>query len=213
MNRNLLGIIVTLGIGMALIVGLALYGSRPAQSQTLPATSELLADRVLGDPNAPVTILDYSSMTCPHCASFHTTTLPKLKEAYIDTGKVKLVFRDFPFDQAALRASMLARCAPADRYFALLDVMFKAQGQWATAKDPVQALSQYAKLSGMSQASIDACLANEELANGILQSRMDGERDHKVASTPTFVLNDGAEVIRGAESFENFSKVLDKLVK
>ncbi len=223
MNRNLLGILTLLGIGMALIVGLAIAGSRPSNGQTLPlqvaetATlpplADLLADRVLGDPNAPVTILDYSSMTCPHCAAFHTETLPKIKEKYIDTGKVKLVFRDFPLDQAALRASMLERCAPAERYFPLVDVLFKSQAQWSRGSDPAKALAQYGKLAGMSQATIDACLANQPLADGILQSRLTGADKYKVESTPTFVLNDGAATISGAQSFETFAAAIDKLLK
>ena len=258
MNRNLLGILIVLGIGMTIIVGLAIYGSQPrtpavsaetgapttsapaapaapatpapapsapapqtvapapAAAPTAPQTAAVtdpLADRVLGNPNAPVTILDYSSMTCPHCAAFHTETLPKIKEKYIDTGKVKLVFRDFPFDQAALRASMLARCAPAERYYPLLDVLFKAQGQWARAADPAKALSQYGKLAGMSQETIDACMANQALADGILNIRMTGQNQHRIESTPTFILNDGAATINGNQPFEVFAQAIDKLVK
>ncbi len=253
MNRNLLGILIVLGVGMAIIVGLAIYGSQPrtaavspptatstdappastpatpaptpapapaqstpAPAQTAPQTAAVtdpLADRVLGNPNAPVTILDYSSMTCPHCAAFHTETLPKIKEKYIDTGKVKLVFRDFPFDQAALRASMLARCAPAERYYPLLDVLFKAQAQWARAADPAKALSQYGKLAGMSQETIDACMANQTLADGILNIRMTGQNQHRIESTPTFILNDGAATINGNQPFEVFAEAIDKLVK
>nr|WP_209766584.1 DsbA family protein [Azospirillum rugosum] len=213
---------------MTLIVGLAIVGSRPSNGQTLPAPvaptqvaetatlpplADMLADRVLGDPKAPVTILDYSSMTCPHCATFHTETLPKIKEKYIDTGKVKLVFRDFPLDQAALRASMLQRCAPAERYYPLIDVLFKSQGQWSRASDPAKALAQYGKLAGMSQATIDACLTNQQLADGILQSRLTGSDKHKVESTPTFILNDGAATIGGAQSFETFAAAIDKLLK
>ncbi|WP_454017048.1 DsbA family protein [Azospirillum sp. Marseille-Q6669] len=227
MNRNLLGIVALIAVGMTLIVGLAVVGSRPSNGQTLPvqtapvqtaqapaaSTADLLADRVLGNPNAPVTILDYSSMTCPHCAAFHTETLPKIKEAYIDTGKAKLIFRDFPFDQAALRASMLARCAPAERYYPLLDVLFKSQGQWSRAADPVKALAQYGKLAGMSEQVINACMANQALADGILQSRLVGQDKYKVEATPTFVLNEGAATISGAQSFETFAAAIDKLVK
>lgn len=223
MNRNLLGILALIGTGMALIVGLAIAGSRPSNGQTLPLQvaetaslpplADMLADRVLGDPKAPVTILDYSSMTCPHCATFHTDILPKIKETYIDTGKVKLVFRDFPLDQTALRASMLERCAPAERYYPLIDVLFKSQAQWSRASDPAKALSQYGKLAGMSQATIDACLANQQLADGILQSRLTGSEKYKVESTPTFILNDGAATISGAQSFETFAAAIDKLLK
>lgn len=189
----------------------------PAATVTPEAAREAaqnpLVDRVLGNPNAPVTILDYSSMTCPHCATFHTEVLPKLKEQYIDTGKAKLIFRDFPFDRAALYASMLARCAPPERYYGMLDVLFKAQGQWSRAQDPQKALAQIGKLAGMSQQTIDACFANQPLADGLLSIRMDGEKTHKVESTPTFILNDGAAKVVGAQPVEEFAKAIDKLVK
>ncbi|WP_245986936.1 DsbA family protein [Azospirillum thermophilum] len=216
MNRKILGLAGLLATGL---LASGLTGSvTPAAAQTAapaatPSAADRLGDRVLGDPNAPVTILDYSSMTCPHCATFHTTVLPQIKEKYIDTGKVKLIFRDFPFDQAALRASQIARCAPAERYYPLLDVMFKNQGQWTRAADPAKALSQYGKLAGMSQQTIDSCIADKALEDSILTSRMTGEQQHKIEATPTFILNDGKERIEGAQSFETFAKAIDKLLK
>jgi len=220
-NRKILGLAGLLAVGLTTGLGLAGIGAAPAAAQaaaplppaSLPPIEQLLAERVLGDPKAPVTILDYSSMTCPHCAVFHTEVLPKIKEAYIDTGKVKLVFRDFPFDKAALGASMLAHCAPAERFFPLTDVLFKSQAQWARAADPNKALAQYGKLAGMSQDTIDACFANTALADGILNSRMVGQNQHKIEATPTFILNDGAERVEGAQSFEVFAKAIDKLLK
>jgi len=215
-NRKILGLAGLLAVGLASGLGAAGLTAPPASAQAaaaLPALSDLLAERVLGDPKAPVTILDYSSMTCPHCATFHAEVLPKIKESYIDTGKVKLVFRDFPFDKAALSASMLAHCAPAERYFPLTDVLFKSQGQWSRAADPAKALAQYGKLAGMSQETIDACFANTALADGILNSRMVGQNQHKVEATPTFILNDGKERVEGAQSFEVFAKAIDKLLK
>lgn len=221
MNRKILGLAGMLGLGMAGFAGLsAALVSLPAAAQSAPAqsaapatTADKLADRVLGDPKAAVTILDYSSMTCPHCAHFHTDILPKIKEKYIDTGKVKLVFRDFPFDQAALRASQLARCAPAERYFPLLDVLFKSQPQWSRAADPTKALAQYGKLAGMGQDTIDSCFADNALADGILGIRMTGDKQFKVEATPTFILNDGKARIEGAQSFETFAAAIDKLLK
>ena len=220
MNRKILGrryfgLAGLLAIGFTAAFGTAMTAA-PSAAQaaaTLPPVSELMADRVMGDANAPVTILDYSSMTCPHCAHFHTDILPKIKEAYIDTGKVKLIFRDFPFDQAALTASMLAHCAPAERYYPLTDVLFKSQATWSRASDPAKALGQYGKLAGMSQETIDACLANKELADAILNSRLTGQNQYKVEATPTFILNVGKARIEGAQSFEEFSKAIDKLLK
>jgi protein-disulfide isomerase len=173
------------------------------------ALDKAMADRVLGKADAPITIIEYASMTCPHCARFHKETLPKLKAAYIDTGKVKLVYRDFPFDGLALRAAALARCAPAERYFAVVDTIFQQQENWSRAKDPLASLGNIGKLAGMSQASVDACLKDTKLMDAIAQQRIEGEKTHSVSSTPTFII--GKEKISGAESFETFDKLLKSL--
>jgi len=214
-NRKILGIAGLLAIGFTAAFGTAMTAASTAAqaAATLPPVSEMMAERVLGDPKAPVTILDYSSMTCSHCANFHVNVLPKIKEAYIDTGKAKLVFRDFPFDQAALSAAMLAHCAPPERYFPLTDVLFKSQPNWSRSSDPGKALAQYGKLAGMTQETIDACLANKELADAILNTRLTGQNQFKIEATPTFILNDGKARIEGAQSFEEFSKEIDKLLK
>lgn len=200
----------------ALIVGalmLALAAATaPAGAQNIDAKA-VLADRVLGSADAPVTIYDYSSMTCPHCAEFHLKILPELKAKYVDTGKVKFVFRDFPFDRPALMAAALARCAPAERYYPLLDILFKQQGNWSRAADPLQALSQIGKLAGMSQATIDACWASKDVIDGVIKSRMDGEKLYKIDSTPTFVINDGAVKISGAQPVDAFARAIDPLLK
>ena len=172
-----------------------------------------LSERVLGDPNAPITILEYSSLTCPHCASFHANTLPQLKKDFIDTGKVKLVFRDFPFDRAALQASMLARCSNPERYFGFLDVLFKSQNKWAGASDPAQALAQTGKLAGVGDQQFKECLANEALANKLIERRLEAEQKYQVQSTPTFVImrGDTIEKVVGAQPIAEFARVIDKL--
>jgi protein-disulfide isomerase len=172
-----------------------------------------LSERVLGDPNAPITILEYSSLTCPHCASFHANTLPQLKKDFIDTGKVKLVFRDFPFDRAALQASMLARCSNPERYFGFLDVLFKSQNKWAGASDPTQALAQTGKLAGVGDQQFKECLANEALANKLIERRLEAEQKYQVQSTPTFVImrGDTVEKVVGAQPIAEFARVIDKL--
>lgn len=197
---------------LAAIAGLFLVVTHAAPTVAAPLSTEAaLEDRVLGDPAAPVTILDYSSMTCPHCADFSNKTLPRIKKEFIDTGKAKLVFRDFPFDGAALKAAMLARCAPPERYYGLLDLLFQKQDQWAHAADPLLALGRLGKLAGLSQADIDACFANQALADGILKIRMDGEKKYGIESTPTFIFNDGKEKLAGALSFDEFAKTINKL--
>lgn len=167
-----------------------------------------LAERVIGKADAPITIVEYASLTCPHCARFHKETLPKLKTAYIDTGKAKLIFRDFPFDGLALRAAALARCAPQERYFAVLDTLFQQQETWSRAKDPLAAIGNIGKLAGMSQATVDACFKDTKLMDSIVQIRLDGEKQG-VDSTPTFII--GGKKISGAQPFEEFDKLLKSL--
>jgi len=167
-----------------------------------------LAERVIGKAEAPITIVEYASLTCPHCARFHMETLPKIKAAYIDTGKAKLIFRDFPFDGLALRAAALARCAPQERYFAVLDTLFQQQETWSRAKDPLAAIGNIGKLAGMSQATVDACFKDTKLMDSIVQIRLDGEKQG-VDSTPTFLI--GGKKISGAQPFEEFDKLLKSL--
>jgi protein-disulfide isomerase len=177
-------------------------------AQDIPL-DKAMADRVLGKADAPITIIEYASMTCPHCARFHKETLPKIKAAYVDTGKVKLIYRDFPFDGLALRAAAMARCAAPERYFAVVDTIFQQQENWSRAKDPLAALSNIGKLAGMSQAQVDACFKDTKLLDAIAQVRLDGEKTHGVDSTPTFIV--GNKKISGAESFESFDKLLKSL--
>lgn len=172
---------------------------------------EAMSERVLGKADAPVTVIEFASLTCPHCKDFEINTLPKLKAAYIDTGKVKLIYRDFPLDGRALLAAMVARCAPKDRYFAFLDALFRSQDVWARAQDPLQALSQVARLGGMSQTEFDACIKNKELFEAIKKDATDAQQQYKVESTPTFVIN--GKKMEGGHSFESFEAALKPLLK
>jgi protein-disulfide isomerase len=167
-------------------------------------------EHALGDPNAPVTIIEYASLTCPHCAHFHNDVLPDLKERYIETGKVRLVFRDFPLDERALMAAALAHCAGPDRYFGFLAVLFQTQSGWARADDYLGALKKLGKLGGMGDEQMDACLADQELTDGILQARIDGQNEHQVSSTPTLVIN--GEVYSGAREIDELSALIDPLL-
>ncbi len=167
-------------------------------------------ERSLGDPDAPVTIIEYSSLSCPHCAQFHKDVLPGLKERYIDTGKVRMVFRDFPLNESAVDAAVIAHCAGADRYVGFLDVLFQTQESWSHADDPRSSLKQLGKLGGLTDEQMDACLADEEMVNGVLQSRLDGTNEHKVQSTPTFVI--GGETYPGSRAVDDFAKIIDPLL-
>jgi protein-disulfide isomerase len=160
----------------------------------------------LGKDDAPVTIVEYASMTCPHCAAFHETTLPELKTKYIDTGKVRLIFREFPFDARAEAVFMLARCSE-DKYFAMVDVLFKQQGTWAVAENAREALLQLSKLAGFSQESFEACLTNQKLLEDIRAVRERGQKDFEVKSTPTFFIN--GDKYPGAMSIAEMSAIID----
>ena len=148
-----------------------------------------MGDMELGAKDAPVTIIEYASMTCSHCANFHMGPFKELKAKYIDTGKVRIIFREFPFDPVALQASMLARCVGEKRYFGMLNVLFKSQAKWANSSEPQQALAKIARLGGFTEARFKACMTNQELADMILKSRLNGSKKFGVDSTPSFIVN------------------------
>jgi protein-disulfide isomerase len=152
-------------------------------------TEEMLAEGSLGNEKAPVTVVEFASLTCPHCAAFANRTFDQFKAKYIDTGKVHYIYRDFPFDQIGLRAAMMARCAGPSQYFGYLAILFKDQDNWATDKDPMAALLKIARLGGMSKEDFDACMNNKALMDGILKVRLDAEQKLKVDATPTFIIN------------------------
>jgi protein-disulfide isomerase len=164
----------------------------------------------LGDPEAPVTIIEYASLTCPHCAQFHNEVLPQLKERYIDPGKVRLIYRDFPLDQQALTAAALAQCAGSDRYFSFLDALFETQASWAVADDYVAALKRLGRLGGLTEEQMDACLADRALSDGILKTRLDGQNQYQIGSTPSFVID--GKTYAGARDIEELGTLIDPLL-
>lgn len=188
-----------------LAAGLPLAGARRARAQASDAR-----DIALGDPAAPVTMIEYFSLTCPHCAAFHADTLPGLKQRYLDTGKVRLVLRDFPLDQNAAKAAVVARCAGPERYPAFVAVFLERQQGWARAADPVPALKQLARLGGLGEGQIDACLADPKIEEAVLQSRLDGQKRFDVRSTPTFVV--GGKAYPGTRSVEGFAELIEPLL-
>jgi protein-disulfide isomerase len=186
-------------------VGAAAVGfARPGRA------AAFLGEAVLGSAEAPVTIVEYASMTCPHCASFHRSAMPTLKEEYLETGKARLVYRDFPLDAVALKAAMVARCGGPERYFAFVDVIYGQQQRWARAADPVAALKQLVAIGGLSPAEIDACLADKALEDTVLRNRLTGQNEHEVESTPTFVVNGQKHV--GLDDPDEWRRILDPLV-
>tara|TARA_B100000519_G_C14141118_1_gene389867 strand:+ start:175 stop:771 length:597 start_codon:yes stop_codon:yes gene_type:complete len=167
-------------------------------------------EHVMGDENAPVTMIEYASLTCPHCASFHNEVLPEIKEKLIDTGKLKLIYRDYPLDGVALRAAAIAQCAGEDRYFGVLGMLFKSQMTWARSQDPVASIKEVVRFAGMTGDAVDACIADQELIDGIVGSRMTGEQEFNVSSTPSFILD--GDLIEGSREAELFIEKVEDLI-
>jgi len=197
----------TIRFAAALIAGVLLPSFASADILSI---EEAMQDRVIGNAEAPITIIEYASLTCPHCATFHAETLPQIKKEWIETGKAKLIYRDFPLDKYAASAAMIARCAPEDKYFIFLNAFYAQQKNWSRADDPVRVLTQLAGLGGMSKDDVDACLANEELQDAILQMRLDGQMEYGINSTPSFVIN--GKMINNLP-YEDFKDILEDAAK
>ena len=189
--------------------------ARSALAQAAPDVAELmqpgpLGEQALGKADAPVTIIEYASMTCSHCAAFHNKTYPELKKRYIDTGKVRYIMREFPLDPLAAGAFMLARCAGDGKYFPLIETLFNQQGQWVTQR-PIEPLFAIARQAGFTRQTFDACLKDSKMLEGIEAVRNRGTEKFGVQSTPTFFIN--GQVHRGALTIEDLEKVIDPLIK
>ncbi len=186
-----------------------------AQSDTIPledllAQSGSLTDKVLGDEAAPVTVVEYASMSCPHCATFHNTTWKPFKEKYVDTGKVRFIFREFPLNTAAYAVAMVARCAPDSKYYEIIDTYFAEQADWLRAENMYQALLDRAEAFGFTKETFDACLQNQSLVDGLNEIRKKAAEQFGVSSTPTFFINGVREA--GALSLEELENRIEPLL-
>ena len=194
---------------------LALPGAALAQANGSVSVADLMAEGALpdmwqGSKDAPVTIIEYASMTCSHCAHFHETTYPTLKSKYIDTGKVRFTLREFPFDPIAVAGFMVARCAGEKRE-AMIGLLFSQQKNWAFSDKPLQGLTALVKQTGMSQEKFDACLQDKALYANVNQVFEKASKQFKVDSTPTFFIN--GKKVSGALSPEELDKQLEPLLK
>ena len=202
--------------GLSLLAGfspLRLITEAMAQGAADVAKPVSLPDMALGPANAPITITEFASMTCPHCAAFNADVFPKIKAAYIDTGKIRYVFREFPLDIKAAAGSMLSRCIAKDdsgKYFAVTDMLFKQQSDWVT-KNTTETLTRIGKQAGLSQQAVDDCLKDQTLLDKIVADQKFANDVLKVNSTPTFFLN--GEMFKGETSFEEFDKRIKALLK
>ena len=204
--------------GLAALAGvspLRLIADAMAQSATAADVAKpvSLPDMALGPANATVTITEFASMTCPHCAAFTEEVFPKIKAEYIDSGKIRFVFREFPLDIKAAAGSMLARCIAKDdsgKYFAVIDMLFKQQNEWVL-KNTTETLIRIGKQAGLSQQAVEDCLKDQALLDKIVADQKFASEVLKVNSTPTFFIN--GEMIKGEAKFEEFDKKIKSLLK
>jgi len=195
------------GIALLALLAIAATVAIPsAHAAELPPVADILSERVLGAADAPVTLIEYASLTCPHCANFAKETLPTIKKDYVETGKVKLIYRDYPLDNLAMRAALMARCAPKERYFGLVETLFASQATWMRAADPSAALQRVGTIVGLSEENYEACVTNKDIFDGVMAIRAKGEAD-KLTGTPYFMLE--GKPMTGEISVAEFRKKLD----
>ena len=200
---------------IAILAALHIDFATPAFAQGTAPTELLvppvLGDRVLGKADAPVTVIEYASMTCPHCAAFHETTYPELKKRYVDSGKVRFIFREFPLDTLAAAASMLARCADQDKFFPLIETLFQRQRQWAVQGDARTPLLAIARQAGFTEDKFNACLSDQKMLDALEAERNRATQKFGVSSTPTIFVN--GKMQRGGMSIDDLAKIIDPLIK
>ena len=205
-------------LGSSSLTGFVREAQAQGKEEKTPSAADLmkpgaLSEMSMGSDKAPVTIVEYASMTCPHCAHFEETTFPELKKKYIDTGKVRYILREFPLDPVAAAGFMLARCAGKDdasKYFAMVDTLFRQQSEWAVQK-PLQPMLAIAKQAGLTEQAFNACLANQKLLDGIEAVRQRAIDEYGVNSTPTFFVNGKKQT--GDVSLADLEKIIKPYLK
>ncbi len=168
-----------------------------------------LEELTLGDPNAPITIIEYASMTCSHCAEFHNKTYPDLKKNHIDTGEVKFIFREFPLDKLAMATSMLARCVDNEISMAFIEILFKNRDRWIS-ENALDELKNFSKQAGLDSNEFDACLNNQQLLDDLIAGKEKAIEDYKINSTPSFIIN--GEVVSGNKPYSFFKSKIEEIL-
>lgn len=194
---------VTLGMAAGALAAIA----RPAFAQ---APVPMPGDRVVGSADAPVTVIEYHSLTCGNCAGFHTQIFPKIKEEFVDTGLVKFVLRDFPLDGVAVEAATLAHCAGPDKYPLVISSLYRDKERWAHAKEPLVYLRQMAPFLGVPAARYEACRADKDFVGAITKMAFEGQQQYAIKGTPSFII--GGKLYAGILTFERFSEIVRPLL-
>ena len=193
------------------LASFATFGVHHALQAESAGLKEALSEMSIGSKDAPVTMYEYSSLTCPHCAAFHHDTLPRLKEAYVDTGKLRIVYADFPLDDLALAGSMLARCAGPAMYPGMVEIMFRSQATWSRSRNPLEDLTSIGRFAGLTQDEVTACVTNKELGQEIKRRQQTASEKFAIRSTPTFRIGD--QNIVGSDHFERFQRIIEEELK
>ena len=191
---------------------LIFFGTNFALSNESSVLNLTEDDFIIGNNNAPITIIEYASMSCSHCGNFHNNTLPDLKKEYIDTGKVKYVFRDFPYNYPALLGSMVMRCIPSEVRYDYMNALYKLQNRWVVRENAItrQELYKIMQTGGMTKENFDTCLSNVDLENKILQEVMAAQSEFNIRSTPSFLIN--GDLLEGDKPIKVFRQILDKIL-
>ena len=189
---------------------ISIFVASQIQGKTILDITE--KDYIIGDINAPVTIIEYASLSCSHCADFHVNTLCDLKSEYLDTGKVRLVFRDFPFNYPALLGSMVLRCIPQDVRYEYMNALFQLQSNWVLREnaETTKELFKIMQSGGMTKDEFDKCITNVDLENEILEGVIAAQNEYNIKSTPSFLIND--VLLEGNKSIKEFRQIIDKIL-
>ena len=181
------------------------------QPKEIPSNYAFPSDHVMGKNDAPVTLYEYSSFGCFHCADFHLQVLPELKKEFVDKGLLKVVFVPLPLDKNSMDAALLAECVDENKYFSFIDVLFKKQRDWGMAFNPQNVLIQYAALSGVGDDKAKLCLKDDKVAKKILEDRQAGLSDLGISGTPSFVVSSkaGNEMVSGFKPLEEFRNIIN----
>ncbi|MBY0500776.1 MAG: DsbA family protein [Alphaproteobacteria bacterium] len=187
-----------------------MIGKVSAEEAKPTPTLRPLPDMCMGSEKAPIVVINYSSLTCVHCAQFHMSVLPKIEEKYIRPGHVRIIFRDFPGDQLSVKAHQLAWCKGEIKYFDFVKLLYTTQEKWLSAPDPLAALKSIALQNGVTPAQYEACLGNQELLDKIIQVRLEGQKKYMIKATPTIVIN--SKIYPKALTFEEFEELMRPLL-
>lgn len=166
-------------------------------------------ERIIGNKDSKIQVIEYASLSCPHCANFHKHVFPEIKKAFIDTNKIGFTFRDFPFDQRAYKAAILTRCIDKKQYFPFLKTILTTQDDWLMSLRWEEKLRNVAFSAGMTKTAYQTCIDNKDIAQYVLNSRIEGAQRYHVEATPSFVIN--GKLHRGEMDFETFSKIINEI--